>query len=267
MSSVSVRLVDQSYTCGMAETRMAFDSENPSVSMLRLIAEHLKQIKFQQLVRPKVSPNDPPTIELIQWAIQAYCFPWIRHISSLINGIVSLIDSDNKAAVRIIGRSSFEFCAHAYYVKKHLKQHLDRKGLTAAWKFLLPIGTGSRYINEFHAVPEESELFPAGPHIGKAINCFKEARPKDAEEDYSYLSEFCHPNMMTFKQHYRWTTPYTIEFLDQVEFGAFGAIVGSTIQGLMETSELLNLANERQIKNAILLLLKAIIEQHSKDKP
>lgn len=119
--------------------------------------------------------------------------------------------------------------------------------MVAAWKFLLPIGTGSRYINEFHGTPEEGELFPVGPHISKVINCFKEATPKETEEDYSYLSEFFHPNMMTFSQHYRWTTPYAIDFVDQVEFGAFGAIAGSTTQGLMEIRELLNLGSERHL--------------------
>jgi hypothetical protein len=89
---------------------------------------------------------------------------------------------------------------------------------------------------------------------------------KETEEDYSYLSEFCHPNMMTFSQHYRWSTPYTIDFVDQVEFGAFGAIAGSTTQGLMEIHELLNLGNERQVNKAIVALLKAMGEQHREEK-
>jgi hypothetical protein len=235
-----------------------------SVSMLRLTAEHLKQIKLPQLVRPGLGHDVPPTIELIHWAIQAYSFPWIRHMSALIDGTVSLIDSDNKAAVRIIGRSSFEFCAHAYYVKKHVKQYLDAKNLDAAWTFLLPIGTGSRYINEFHSTPEESELFPVGPHISKAVNCFqKEVMPN--EDDYSYLSEFCHPNMMTFSQHYEWTTPYTIDFVNQVEFGAFGAIAGSATQGLLTIHELLKLGHERQVNSAIVRLLTTIVDQHRED--
>jgi hypothetical protein len=232
-----------------------------SVPMLRLTAERLKQIKFPQLVRPALGPDAPATVELIHWAVQAYCFPWIRHMSALMNGIVLLIDSDNKAAVRIVGRSSFEFCAHAYYVQKHAKQYLDANDLAAAWKFLLPIGTGNRYINEFHSTPEASELFPTGPHISKAINCFKEATPKETEDDYSYLSEFCHPNMMTFSQHYRWVTPYKIDFVDQVEFGAFGAIAASTTQGLMAVHELLRMSHERQINGVIVGLLKAIVEQ------
>jgi hypothetical protein len=146
-------------------------------------------------------------------------------------------------------------------VKKHIKQHLDAKNLAAAWNFILPIATGSRYISEFHH-PEESELFPAPPHIRKAINCFQEVMPKGAEDDYSYLSEFCHPNTMTFQQHYRWTTPYTIDFVEQVAFGAFGAIAGSTTQGLMVVHELLEIGNERQINGAIVRLLTAIVDKH-----
>lgn len=236
-----------------------------SVSMLRIAADHLKKITFPQLVRPALGPDAPPTVELIEWAVQAYCFPWIRHINALLNGVILLIDSDNKAAVRIIGRSSFEFCAHAYYVQKHLKQHLDRKDLDAAWKFLLPIGTGSRYISEFHTSPEESELFPVGPHISKAVNCFQKEVMLN-EDDYSYLSEFCHPNMMTFSQHYRWTTPYTIDFVDQVEFGAFGAIAGSTIHGLMVVHELLKMSNEQQVNSAIVKLLVTTVDQHGQGK-
>src|SRR5260370_23030940 len=216
--------------------------QHPSLSMLRLTAEHLKQIKYPQLTRPRVGPTQPATIELVQWAIQAYSLPWIRHFGVLISGIVTLSDNDNKAAVRIVGRSSFELCAHAYYVKKHVKQYLDAKNLSAAWDFLLPIGTGSRYINEFYA--EESDLFPAPPHIQKAINCFKEVMPKGTEDDYSYLSEYCHPNVMAFEQHYRWTTPDTIEFVNQVPFGAFGAIAASGLQGLMAGKEMFVIGNE-----------------------
>src|SRR5260370_31838450 len=140
--------------------------QHPYLSMLRLTAERLKQIKYPQLTRPRVGQTQPATIELVQWAIQAYSLPWIRHFGVLISGIVTLSDNDNKAAVRIVGRSSFELSAHAYYVNKHVRQDLDAKNLSAAWDFLLPIGTGSRYINEFYA--EESALVAAAPHVQQA---------------------------------------------------------------------------------------------------
>lgn len=231
--------------------------------MLRLTAQHLKQIKYPRLVRPRVGANQPPTLELVQWGIQAYSLPWVRHFSALINGITTLTDTDNKAGVLILGRSSYEFCAHAYYVKKHIKQHLDANDLSAAWDFLLPIGTGSRYIDEYHPSEDErlNALFPKPPHIRKAINCFKEVTPRETEDDYSYLSEYCHPNMMTFSQHYRWTTPYVIDFVDEVPFGAFGAIAGSALQGLMMIAELLGIGNEQNVRGAIVTLLETLVEK------
>lgn len=231
--------------------------EHQIPELLRLIADSLKRITFPRLVRPRVLPFDPPTRELMNWGIQAYCLPWIRHFGVLISGVVILNDSENKAAVRIIGRSSFELCAHIYYVKKHLKQYIDRQDLSAAWEFLMPIATGSRYINEIS--PHESALFPEGAHIKKAINCFKETMPKDSFEDYSYLSEYCHPNMMAFMQHYRWATPEIFEFVDAVEFGAFGAITASAISGLMSADELLRIGDETEIRKAVQALLLALV--------
>jgi len=238
--------------------------KSSSLKMLRLTAEHLKRIEFRDLIRPQLGPGNPPTLELVQWGICAYCLPWVRHFGALISGIVNLCDSDNnRAAVRIVGRSSYELCAHVYYVKKHLKQHLDAKDIAAAWNFLLPIGTGSRYINERH--PEGSALFPAPPHIKKAVNCFKEVLPKGMDDDYSYLSEYCHPNVMAFEQHYRWKNPTTIEFVNQVPFGAFGAIAASAIPGLMAVDELLGMGGEKEVRRAIRTLLLAIVESGQTD--
>jgi hypothetical protein len=248
----------------VAGTRTNMIAESPALQLLRLIADRLKAIEFLRLTRPRVPPNEPPTLALVNWGVQSYCLPWVRHFGVLISGIVTLSNTENKAAVRIIGRSSFELCAHVYYVKKHLKQHLNRNDLAAAWNFLLPVATGSRYINEVR--PGESSLFPAGAHISKVINCFKEIMPKDAQEDYSYLSEYCHPNMMAFMQHYRWTTPETIEFTDAVEFGALGAILNSAIQGLMEADELLGIGSETRIRKDIRSLLYAIAEKGTEQK-
>jgi hypothetical protein len=80
--------------------------------------------------------------------------------------------------------------------------------------------------------------------------------PKDSEDDYSYLSEHRHPNMMAFLQHYRWTTPETIEFADAVPFGAFGAIAGSSIVGLLAVEELLRIGNEQEIRKSSQQILR-----------
>ena len=242
-----------------SEDSVSAGGQSSSLKTLRLIAEHLKRIDFPRLTRPRIHVNEPPTVELVNWGIQTYCLPWIRHFGVLISGIVTLTDSNNKPAVRIVGRSSYELCAHIYYVQKHLDQHLRRKDLAAAWEFLAPIQTGSRYLHDLF--PQDSASFPAPAHISKAINCFKEIVPEEFSDDYSYLSEYTHPNTMAFQQHYRWIDPDTIEFADMVPFGAFGVIAASAIQGLLAADKLLTLCQESRIQGAIRALLHALVAQ------
>lgn len=48
------------------------------------------------------------------------------------------------------------------------------------------------------------EELPEGPHIAKVMACFNEyfgPGSKEATENYSFLSEFCHPNSFAFTNH------------------------------------------------------------------
>lgn len=183
----------------------------------------------------------------------------MRHLCTLLNATVTLLDSGNNQSARVLARSIFELGAHAYYVKKHLKQHIQEEKFSNAWDFLTPIATGSRFINE--QIPEESELFPAPAHISKAIKCFSEVMPHNAQEDYSYLSEFCHPNILPFFQYYEWFDPETIRFVDQKPLEGFlGATTTAVIQGLLAAQQLLVLAREQDVSYSLLRLLEAIAE-------
>jgi hypothetical protein len=101
-----------------------------------------------------------------------------------------------------------------YYVKKHCFQHMDKKDWQAAWDFMLGVNQGSRHMKEKHkkaaAVGSASaaaafvEELPEGPHIAKVMACFNEyfgSGSTEATENYSFLSEFCHPNSFAFTNH------------------------------------------------------------------
>jgi hypothetical protein len=48
------------------------------------------------------------------------------------------------------------------------------------------------------------EELPEGPHIAKVMACFNEyfgSGSTEATENYSFLSEFCHPNSFAFTNH------------------------------------------------------------------
>ena len=123
----------------------------------------------------------------------------------------------------------------------------------------MPIATGSRYMNEHH--PEGSEMFPASAHISKAIKCFGEILPEDARGDYSYLSEFCHPNMFAFSQYYRWLNPGEVRFVDHEPQGMFGSTTAACLAGLMAIEEMLRLTKEKTVRFSLHKLLEAVVEQ------
>lgn len=225
---------------------------------LKLIARELTQLIFPELKRPPNPANDPPTPELVKWGATVYCFSWMRHLCALLNGVVALMASDNVPASRIVARSVYELGAHMYYVKKHLTQHVRILNWSAAWTFLTPIATGSRYMNK--QIPAESELFPIPAHISKMINCFSEVMPANAQEDYSYLSEFSHPNVMAFLQHYEWSDPYTVKFVSSEVHGFLGATTSAVINGLLALDELLRLAGEQDVRSKLIGLLRTVAE-------
>jgi len=236
-----------------------------SFSTLRFIAERTMAMTFSVLKRPRVLPNEPATQELVNWSARVCCFSWIRHFSTLLNGVVLLKDVGNTPSAIIVARSLYELGAHAYYVKKHFKQHIDAKDFEAAWNFLTPIATGSRYMNEQY--PETSEMFPTPAHISKIIKCFGEVLPNDAIDNYSFLSEYCHPNTFAFSQHYRWLNPDEVAFVGHEAQGMFGATTAACVMGLMAIQQMLSLTGEKQIAVTLKETLLAVLKLEGVSEP
>lgn len=243
--------------------RERFDMNRTKVDLslvIREVAQQLNQFSFPDLKRPRVPADAPATPELVDWGIRVYCFSWMRHLCTLVQGAVTLVDSRNNQSARILARSIFELGAHAYYVNKHLQQHIRDAKWSAAWDFLTPITMGSRYMNE--QIPEESALFPAPAHIRKVINCFSEVTSRSAQDDYSYLSEFSHPNVLAFMQYYNFCDPETITFVDHKPLEGFlGATTVAVIQGLLSIQRLLVIAHERDVSRSLVGLLQEVLDK------
>src|SRR5215469_12055341 len=105
---------------GSTESECSEDYMCP-LEMFRSLKPLLDDLKFPTLVRPQESSNSMPSRELVNWASRVYCFAWLSQLRDLIGGLLSLVDGGNVPAARILGRSIFEFGAHAHYVHKHLK--------------------------------------------------------------------------------------------------------------------------------------------------
>lgn len=188
------------------------------VEKLHAISGVLDAVQTPELVRPDV-PYKKVTEELVHWTIRIYAYSILCQFREILRSALYLYHADHVPAAFLCARSAWEMAAHAYYVKKHCFQHMDKKDWQAAWDFMLGINQGSRHMKEKEEKAKEKaatatvaagagasvvEELPEGPHISKVMACFNEFHSpgkKDATENYSFLSEFCHPNSFAFTNH------------------------------------------------------------------
>jgi hypothetical protein len=173
-----------------------------------LLAE-LDKIQPPELVRPDVPHGQPATYELAAWAGRVYIYSLIFHVREVLRSTVTLYDAGQLPAIFLCARSLFESAAHAYYVKKHVGDHIDKKNYEAAWDFLKKVNLGSRYMVEKYGENFDGKIeLEESPHISKAIATFNEyfngSKSRQATETYSFLSEFSHPNSFAFSSTIEW---------------------------------------------------------------
>jgi hypothetical protein len=187
---------------------------NEAEELVRLVSEIRETTKIMlavptpELARPKVAQDAPATEELAKWSMRVYAYSLLCQFREVLSSTLLLFDSGHVPAVFLCCRSLFEMAAHAYYTKKWATDHLAKKNYDEAWKFMLGINQGSRYMKEKYDKLPPIELVE-GPHIGKVINTFneyfKDHGDNEAREKYSFLSEFCHPNSFAFTNHIDFT--------------------------------------------------------------
>ena len=192
---------------------------DPEVELKRMVEELratsavLDKTETPDLVRPDV-PYKEVTEELVHWTIRVYAYSMFSQFREMLRSALHLYDADNVPAVFLCARAMWEMTAHSYYVKKHCFQHMDRKDWQTTWDFMLGINQGSRHMKEKQkkaagagtasAAAVVVEELPEGPHIAKVMACFNEyfgSGSTEATENYSFLSEFCHPNCFAFTNH------------------------------------------------------------------
>jgi hypothetical protein len=187
-----------------------------TVKELRAVLPALDAIQTPELVRPDVPQGQPVTQELAYWSLRVYAYSILSQFREMLRSTLLLQDAGQVPAVFLCCRALFEMAAHAYYVKKHGFQHLDKKDYQATWDFMISVNQGSRYMRERQkagALPHKLHEIAEGPNIAKVVACFNEyfleRGKKEATENYSFLSEFCHPNSFAFTNHIEVEEPQT----------------------------------------------------------
>lgn len=201
------------------------------VEELRAISAELNATEAPALVRPDV-PYKQVTEELVHWTIRVYAYSILSQFREMLGSALHLYDADRVPAVFLCARAMWEMAAHSYYVKKHCFQHMEKKDWQAMWDFMLGINQGSRHMKEKQKRAESAgtasaaaavvEQLPEGPHIAKVMACFNEyygSGSTEATKNYSFLSEFCHPNSFAFTNHLEveepkaWTASAKVTFI------------------------------------------------------
>jgi hypothetical protein len=88
------------------------------------------------------------TQELAYWSLRVYAYSILSQFREMLRSTLMLQDAGQVPAVFLCCRALFEMAAHAYYVKKHAFQHLDKKDYQAAWDFMIGVNQGSCYMRE-----------------------------------------------------------------------------------------------------------------------
>jgi hypothetical protein len=238
------------------------DSSEPAIeAVLRILSSGLDELQLPDLRRPDQRNDFPPSSELMNWAVQAYCFCWLSHFRVILRGSLSLFDVNNAPALRFLVRGIYELSAHAHYVEKNIEQHLRSGNRDAVWDFLLPIGSGSFYLNRVY--PGDSELFPSPARIGKVIKEFNDATGGDAYDNYGFQSEFCHPNMMAFGQYYDWDRVIVRFREPKVTATRVLLPTHAGLGAMLDIDSLLKLSDEKVVRAAIVDVLMRIAEMRN----
>jgi hypothetical protein len=178
---------------------MARDDE---VGQLKFFLSRMSAVRFPGLQRPPERPGQPPSRDLVNWAIRAYVYSSLCHFRELLRSYLLLLANTRVPGCFVIARSLFELGAHSYYVHKHASQYIQSSDLNQAWTFLFEIGVGSRHMRDYGLKDlgmSDATEFPLSPHIAKAIAAFDEyGNLKLSKEEYSFLSEFAHPSVGAF---------------------------------------------------------------------
>ena len=179
--------------------------ELTDASQIEAASRELDQIKLPHLQRPPVVAGAAATLDLISWACQFYCFSVLAHFREMLRSFTVLVWNGLIPASFVIARCLFEMAAHTHYTHKHVIQFLDSNDLEAARSFLTDINMGSRYMQEEYGdKTEEWPPFAAPREIAKVIRAFDEwTKTRQARTEYSFLSEFAHPNMAAFSHYYK----------------------------------------------------------------
>ena len=183
------------------------EHEHKHRTVLDRAVTRLYAVEYPVLRRPAVSHGDPPTADLIAWAIDVYTFTLTAHVRQLLESFCLLDRNRHWPTTYLVARGMFELSGQARHVLRKLRTAIDKNDLPAAWALMHAASFGSKTVQ--HDTP--TDPWPAPLHVMDDVRSLepwmpgetRTEREKSAEDMYGHLSDFSHPNVGAFNQYVR----------------------------------------------------------------
>ncbi len=235
------------------------------------LARTLLRIQLPSLTRPEIGPNDPPTLELVQFDLTAYAYSSIAYVRDLMNGLLVLVAARNVAAVDLVVRGLYEWTMQASYVDQQNRIPIKSGDFVKCRMIMDRIQAGNGWVmkhgDKYWKPPLEEDI-PDSLRIKHLVKAYKAHQlenhnKENVEDDYGYLSEHAHPNSFCFLD----VTQRNGRMLEFVEPTPGRRNRGITTATMLDWSlciyNILGLAGERVVRNEFIKMLQEVVD-HSR---
>lgn len=165
-----------------------------TIAAARELRDRLFELEFKTLRRPVYRPEIGRSEKEVRWAARVFACPSISLFRDHLHAF--LVAHDNKlcSACFVLLRAMLETLAMANYVCVVSEPLVRSRRWDRAWNEALErASTGSYYIMHHSKLPKDlRDVLPL--NVGKAIDSLDSLVSESMREEYSYLSEFAHPN-------------------------------------------------------------------------
>ena len=167
------------------------------------ISKKLLEISFKPLTRPNLGLHGRTEKEL-RWLLRVFTASSMSSFRDMLKTYLVLRANELEAGSFLVLRNMFEMLAGAHYVHQKFSEYLDANDTENAWKLLDTVVTASKFARLVHNPPPPvSDPLKIGLLINSLDSFDSTSRKGWAYEHYRFLSEFSHPDAMTYLHYHR----------------------------------------------------------------
>lgn len=229
----------------------------------------LQRIQLPPLTRPDLGPNDPPTLELVQFDLQAYAYSSIAYVRDLLNGLLVLEATQNVAVVNLAVRGLYEWTMHASYVNQKNRTPIKSGNFLECRIIMDRIQAGNGWVRRHggkYFFPPFEQDTPDSLRIKHLVKAYKAhqleiGKEENVEDDYGYLSEHAHPSSLCFSEVTQ-VRERVLEFVKPTPGrGNRGMVTATMLDWSLCIHNILELAGESVVRREFVTMLKRVLKK------